>query len=96
MNIQEIRQIATEIDKADAEMAQLIREFKTLNLSGHQNNVTLHVRFGNESIRSLTVADNNREPGSLSPPVRGLALLMLGIKKWYAAEIDRVDRKSVV
>lgn len=95
MNTQEICQIAVEIDKADAALTQLLRESKLLNLSGHQDGVALHVRIGNGGARSLTIADNSRETGYISTQVRGMEMLMLGIKKWYAGEIDQAkDRKS--
>lgn len=95
MNTQEICQIATEIDKADAALDQLLRESKLLNLSGHQSSVTLYVRMGNGNARSLTIADNSRETGYISTQVRGMEMLMLGIKKWYAGEIDQAkDKKS--
>jgi hypothetical protein len=93
VNTSTIRALADAHEKACDRLGILLYEAKFLKLSGHQEGVTLHVSIGGKS-RLLSVVAVTRESGYSSVQVRGMEMIMLGVKKWYADAIDR-ERANV-
>lgn len=83
----DIRILLDEREKAIDALGILHDEMAKLRLSGHQDDVSLGVSIGGRS-RRIAIATVTRESGYASAQVRGMEMLMLGIKKWYAGEID--------
>ncbi|AXE31590.1 hypothetical protein DK842_17800 [Chromobacterium phragmitis] len=85
MNTADICGLLKELDAARDELKKLKEEASLLSLSGHQNQISIQV--GNSS-RSLAIARIESRNGYASTLVRGREMILLGVKKAYAALIS--------
>jgi len=88
-NTTDIRGLLDQYDKAVDALGILRDEAAKLRLNGHQDDVQLSIHISGRKGRGLTLATSSRETNYASAQVRGMEMIMLGVKKWYAAEIER-------
>ncbi|MBU6488292.1 MAG: hypothetical protein KGQ57_10735 [Burkholderiales bacterium] len=85
MDTQKIAKLVAELDKARSDLDAIEYEVSLLNLSGHQQ--TIHVRIG-EKGRSFSLAEIDHQCSYAAVAIRGTEMVMLGVKKLYAARVD--------
>ncbi|HJP68593.1 MAG TPA: hypothetical protein VJ846_06800 [Sphingomicrobium sp.] len=85
MNTQNISKLVEALDKARSDLDALEREASLLNLTGHQQ--TIHVRVG-EKGRTFSLAEIDHQRTYAAVAIRGTEMVMLGVKKLYAARAD--------
>jgi hypothetical protein len=74
--------------RAKERLELLTAEASRLRLSGHQEDVRVHVQIGGRQSRPIEIAHIDRNHSYAAVQVRGMEMVMLGVKKWYAAAID--------
>jgi hypothetical protein len=89
MNTQSIVKLAETLDKARFDLSALEYEMSLLNLSGHQQ--TVHVRIGDKG-RSFGLAEIDHGRNYAAVAIRGTEMVMLGMKKLYAARVDSMKQ----
>ena len=89
MNTQSIVKLAETLDKARFDLGALEYEMSLLNLSGHQQ--TVHVRIGDKG-RSFGLAEIDHGRNYAAVAIRGTEMVMLGVKKLYAARVDSMKQ----
>jgi hypothetical protein len=85
MNTDLIRSLTKDLDLARKSLIALRAEAETLNL-GHQGTISVCVPGATRAI--VVAQDGGRSFGWQSRMVRGREMIMLGIKKAYAAMIE--------
>lgn len=91
MNTSTLRNLADKLDSAINYRDALVDEAALLTLSGHQSEITLSVFTGRGKGRAIQLSRISRAHSYASVQVRGTEMIMLGVKKWYAAAIDEAN-----
>lgn len=91
MNTSTLRNLADRHDRAISHRDELVDEAASLTLSGHQSETTLSVFTGKVKGRAIPISFVSRQSSYSAAQVRGTEMIMLGIKKWYSAEIDKAN-----
>lgn len=89
MDTQKIVKLAEELAKSRSSLELLEYEASLLNLSGHQQTIT--VRIGDKS-RSFILAEIDHQRSYAAVAIRGTEMVMLGVKKLYAARVDAMKQ----
>lgn len=87
MNTINIRNLSDNLFKARERLEQVKSEAAILTLSGHQRAVSISV-VSERGTRKLDVTELDDRYYQVKQ-TRGMEMVLLGLKKWYAAEIDR-------
>lgn len=90
MNTDRIRKMTIELDAAMKHAADLRREADTLRLN-HQEQIAVSVPGCHRVIH--VAVNGGRESGWMTRMVRGREMIMLGVKKAYAAMIEAADER---
>lgn len=94
MNTVEVKHMCGQLDEARANLKKLQNEAGGLQLKASQTFVSLTVSSDRGS-RRLAVTEMN-ERTYMNVQTRGMEMVLLGIKKWYSAEIDRAEHLVTV
>lgn len=87
MNTANVRIMCGQLDEARESLRKLKNEASGLHLNASQTFVNITVSSDRGSRRlSVTQMD---ERTYMNVQTRGMEMVLLGIKKWYSAEIDR-------
>lgn len=89
MDTQKIVKLAEALDKARSGLESLEYEASLLNLSGHQQAV--RVQIGERS-RFFSLAEIDHQRSYAAVAIRGTEMVMLGVKKLYAARVDAMKQ----
>ena len=90
MNTEKIAKLADELNKARSALDSIEYEALLLHLNGHQQ--VISVRVGDKG-RSFSLAEIDHQRSYAAVAIRGTEMVMLGIKKLYAARIDSMKQR---
>jgi hypothetical protein len=90
MDTKKVADLLESLDKARSSLDKLEYEASLLNLNGHQRQISVRVGESQREI-CLTQLDYQRTYASIA--IRGTEMVMLGVKKLYAAWIDAQKQK---
>lgn len=86
MNIKRITDLSGKLDRARIDLDVMKKEAALLNLNGHQE--IIRVGIGNKSSQTFSLAEIDHRHSYAAVAIRGTEMVMLGVKKLYAARID--------
>lgn len=84
MDANELKVLLRSLESAQSNLHELETEYSLLNLTGHQQEIRISV---GDTTRTLSLARFDNATYT-AVAVRGTEMVMLGVKKLYAARID--------
>lgn len=85
MTIDQLKGLCDRLKVEREALAKRQQMFSACRLSGHQHEVTVSI----SGVGSLQLSSISRESGYASIVIRGREIILLGVKKAIAAEVDK-------